>query len=300
MVKPPAELKRCYIHRDRIAIADCLNCGKPICSACVKESLIPRTCPNCSDFRGSDQKESGQKNLGRERIFEITVASEDEAAGVEPSGAKDLRDSELALPGEAGLKQIGESADATISAQEEHSLEILDEIRTPSEERETPKEAGGISAERVAGFETDIPRQLLLGFAYGMTGGIITYALWLFLASIRNNWSQLTVMTAGIMIPWFLFKGTTAKKRLGVPVYRKSPPAIWMALISLLIMLVMFPIAEYLAFKTAYTPSPTANPLGGFISQNFRGVDIAMIALGFLFSFGVPFFLKLGERPVAE
>ncbi len=299
MEKPVAKLKKCYVHSEKIAIAGCSRCGKPMCSICVKESPSPGMCPACSRADFASPENLYPEVTSQSEIFEITVGADDEPearknaaySAFEQGGCGSLNEkSEIAVAHE-GVAPVAEGKPIPAS---------FSETQIEEKEQKIQYKESQTSALPVPGFQVDIPRQLLMGFGAGLAGGILTYALWLFLASVRNNWSQLAVLTAGIMIPWFLFKGTTAKKHLGIPVYRKSPPAIWMAIISILIMLALFPVAEYLAYKTAYVHSREGSALRGFISQKFRVSDIAIMVAGFFLSFGVPFFLKLGERPVPE
>lgn len=299
MEEPIVKLKKCYLHPDKVAIAGCFRCGMPICSPCVKGSRTPGMCPPCSSADFVAGEKSYPEGVAQKEVFEITVRADNEAEAQESTPAPGF--------GQGAFRPLDEKS-SEAEAREEDVLtpegesipETFIEIQSIEKKEEPPGVESQTAPEPIPGFAVDVPKQLLMGFVGGLAGGVITYALWLFLAAVRNNWSQLAVFNAGIMIPWFLFKGTTAKKHLGIPVYRRSPPAIWMAVISILIMLALLPVAEYIAYKTAYSASSEGNTLRGFISQKFKGADIAIIVVGFLLSFGVPFFLKLGERPIGE
>jgi len=138
-------------------------------------------------------------------------------------------------------------------------------------------------------------RQLLAALPYGLLGGTAVYAFWLILALIRRQWVQTAVLTAGVAVPWAIFKGSTRKKRLGTNIYSESPRALWMATLAVPIMVILFIVAEAIAFVVVYRGSDFRNPFHDFVQAYFGTLGIIQIVVGFVIAFFLPYLLKKGE-----
>lgn len=163
-----------------------------------------------------------------------------------------------------------------------------------SEKSATPGKRFGERVAQIAASNRTV-RQLYYALPFALLAGVVIYAFWIFLAFLRRQWVQTSVLTAGIAVPWALYKGTTFKKQHGKPIYENSPKAIYMASASLLVMAILFICAQYAAFAVVYRGSDLANPFSLFLKANSSPLDIVQIVLGFLFSVSLPYWLKLGE-----
>lgn len=139
-------------------------------------------------------------------------------------------------------------------------------------------------------------QQLYYALPFAFLAGVLIYAFWILLALLRRQWVQTSVLTAGIAVPWALYKGTTFRKRLGKPLYDNSPGAFYIASVSLVVMAILFVLAEYIAFAVIYRGSDLKDPFKLFVDANTGAMDIVQVVMGFSLAFALPFWLKLGER----
>jgi hypothetical protein len=139
-------------------------------------------------------------------------------------------------------------------------------------------------------------RQILFAVPYGLIAGVGVLAIWIMLAYVTHQWSQYSILVAGVAVSWALFKGTTMKKKDGVPVYDRPPDSILMAVVAVVILAALTPIVELIAYEIIYHGSNAfADPLGHFGSTYFRAFDDVKIFFGFALAFVLPFFLNAGQ-----
>lgn len=145
---------------------------------------------------------------------------------------------------------------------------------------------------------TGTVRQILFAFPFGFLAGVAVYGAWLLLAYLRTQWIQTAVITAGIAVPWALFKGSTIKKKRGVRVYDVAPASLWLSLVSGATMIALTLVAEYFAFSIVYRNATSAigPPFPDFLAKYFKPLDTLQVVIGLLLAFSIPFFLKAGER----
>lgn len=307
MAKESSSWRPCYLHSTRPAIGECERCGKPICSACVAGSGDERCCPPCSRKPAGREKQAVEdlppippsptpRAPDSFRVGEVTIHADGtvEAPETRPSG----------VSGPTPIVETpphGRPAPPPKEAPVERSTEKPkakpDSKKRPVKSEKKAAAPGNRVKERIGEIAASNRtfRQLYYALPFALLAGVIIYAFWIFLALLRRQWVQTSVLTAGITVPWALYKGTTFRKQYGKPIYGNSPKAIYMALASFAVMAILFICAEYLAFVVVYRGSDLLNPFHLFLKANTDIMDIAQIVLGFLLSVSLPYWLKLGE-----
>jgi hypothetical protein len=176
------------------------------------------------------------------------------------------------------------------------------EPNAPAATTPTPVEkTGGGAGPPIAETDTQAPPaggtsgQLFNAVPYGVLAGVGVYAFWLLTALIRRQWVQTSVLTAGLAIPWALFRGSTVKKKYGRRVYDKAAPASWTALTAEVIMVVLFFCAEVGGYLIVYRGSNLANHFHDFVKAYTKPLDIVQIALGFAIALVLPYLFKRYE-----
>lgn len=131
-------------------------------------------------------------------------------------------------------------------------------------------------------------KQLLYALPYALlTAGALT-GVWLLVAVLAKNWSQASVFSTGIAVPWVLYKCTTMKKHYGRPVWNEPPPAVMMSVISGAIILVCIPFMEYSAFRIISKDNAFL-PWSDFMVRYFKPIDWVLIVGAVLLAFLIPF-----------
>jgi len=301
LAEGPARWKPCYLHPGKPAIGECVRCARPVCSICAGGSGGARCCPPCASGEGSPAGQAapdggasaagpaGDGPGGGFALSEITVHPDGKveapAADEPPAPAREP----LAGAGE------GKAAEPVAGAPR------------------GPRAAAGAAPRRAEGGDAagggrlsgllprgGTARQLADAIPVALLAGAVTYAFWLLLALLVRRWVQTSVLTAGIVVPWALFRGTTYRKSYGVPLYTRSPRALYISITSLAVMAALFLVAESLAFAVIYRGTNIADPLSRFLKANTDPLDIIQVALGFVLAAALPFWLKLGERRPPE
>ncbi|MDD5747769.1 MAG: hypothetical protein PHP64_01745 [Actinomycetota bacterium] len=122
----------------------------------------------------------------------------------------------------------------------------------------------------------------------GFMAGVVVFAFWLLFPLLDKRWSHVSIITAGIVIPWIIHSLSTKKDESGNKVEKPSP--IKCALISLPITAILSGFAEYIAFRIAIR-----NTIYGWVDYKadfLKGPDWILIACGLLLSISVPFLLS--------
>lgn len=137
-------------------------------------------------------------------------------------------------------------------------------------------------------------RQFLESLAYGLLAGSGVYVFWILFA-ISRRWTQVSVVTAGLVIPWALLKGSTAGKKGGEKKWESPlPPALASIGSAILLLLLTLP-AEYFALRLVFRGSDLKNPLAEFTKIYFNRTGIILVAVGFVLAVVTPFILASGE-----
>jgi hypothetical protein len=196
----------------------------------------------------------------------------------------------LALDGQAAydFSQVMPADEAT--AEEVASAETEVPAREVIEEAEpaTPKAGKSVMGR---GPRTGVWSQMLYAGWYALAAGVLVTAAWLLIALGAKQWTQISVLTLGIAVPWALFNATTRRKYLGTRVWRETPPVIFMSAVSSAIViaftLLMEVFARWLIFGAKF-------PMSDFAQRYFKTTDWILIVCGLMLSALTPFVLKFG------
>jgi len=140
-------------------------------------------------------------------------------------------------------------------------------------------------------FSTGTLGQLIIGLPYALFAGIGVFGLWLLLALVSNQWSQFAVLTCGTVVPWALFRGTTAKKHRGQRVWQEPPRPLSISIPSVIIVAGLTVPAEFLAYKIVYRSNPHL-PFSDFMVRYFEATGWLLLIMGLALAFIIPFLLK--------
>ncbi len=147
---------------------------------------------------------------------------------------------------------------------------------------------------------TGVPRQLLNSLPYGIGAGLVVSAAWLMAALFMRQWNQVSAFTLGITVPWALYKGTTMKKQMGIPVWRRAPSPGYVSLVSGPLTVAMIALMEYAAFRILYRSSTlTTSRPSDFAARWLGPTGWVLIGCGIALAFLVPFLLSAGESLTA-
>ena len=316
LVEGSSGWKPCYLHSRRPALGECERCARPICSTCVAESGDRRFCPPCAKAMagygdGAAQPHSPPTTESRVQappdrfsVGEITVHPDGMVES--PPGEPAAGSCPAASVHRHGGVRVARRGRSRQGRRRRSGKGFRPGPRTrarESRDARRPGPAGDASGNgrpvgRLSRFAPSgrTLRQLSDAVPVAILAGAVTYALWLLLAFFARKWVQTSVLTAGIVVPWALFRGTTIKKSYGKPVYSRSPDAVYTAIASFLVMASLFLVAESLAFAVVYRGTNIADPLSRFLKANTDVLDIVQVVIGFALAFALPFWLKLGER----
>ncbi len=276
-----AQFKACYRHPKQPAVKNCQYCEQPICRECEKESGDHRMCGPCKKklvsraaMAAGPQPQRAQFELGEVTVFRDGTVVAPEQAPVAPEslrvkeddGAQDGHaDEEPALPGQSG---------ATTTAPNE----VNADEKAGQTERSGEK-PGGLS-------------QVAYALPFTLATDICVAGTWLLVAVILKQWTQISVLTLGLAVPWVFYNATMRKKRAGERVWTESP-VVLVSIISFTLVAVTAPLLEFLVFKVVFSGF---KQFDAFAREYFNGVGWALISLGLAFSLLTPFLLKIGAR----
>ncbi len=136
--------------------------------------------------------------------------------------------------------------------------------------------------------------QVLSGLPVALGAAVAVSALWLLFAFLARQWSQVAVFTLGIAVPWSYYKGTTLRKKAGLPIWTEPAPPLRVAFPSLVIVAAVTVPLQLLAFKVIYGSNRARLPFGDFMDRFFTGFDWLLLAFGLVLAFVVPFLLAAG------
>lgn len=276
-----AQFKACYRHPKQPAVKNCQYCEQPICRECEKESGDHRMCGPCKKklvsraaMAAGPQPQRAQFELGEVTVFrDGTFVEPDRVpSNVEspPPEADEVAPDELARP-ETARQEQPETPEETIEP--------------------APTSAGEGLKESLAGERDGLPQVVFaLPFALGVT--LAVGGLWLIIALIFKRWTQISVFTLGLAVPWVFYNATTKKKRAGRKVWTEQPVAL-VAMFSFTIVALAAPLMEYLVYKLVYSGFMKPDI---FVQEFFDGFGWAMISVGLTFALLTPFLLKIGGR----
>ncbi|MBN2168279.1 MAG: hypothetical protein JW738_03465 [Actinobacteria bacterium] len=251
----------------------------------------PETSPRkeTADMEGSSAEKNGDDVAGEKEDREeqgavsdtgvLVDAGQKEGSAVEPAG-EDLEDDTSSL------------AETEVPEYEEPWLRLKEPISFP---------AGGTAKTVVE--EIDIEpggpgRQILSAVPYVLLAAGTLTCIWLIIALVSKQWSQASVFTMGIVVPWVLYKGSLVKKRFGKRVWNEPPPALMMSVTSIGIMAVVVPLMEYFAFMIV-SSGEALLPFSDFMQRYFKPTGWMLVVLGIMLAVLIPFLVGKGS-PVSR
>lgn len=138
--------------------------------------------------------------------------------------------------------------------------------------------------------------QFVYSLPYGIGAAVVVAGLWLLFALLAKQWSQISVFTLGIVVPWAFYKGSTVRKQDGSKVWTESLAPLWLSIPSVVVVAAVVPPMEWLAYKVIYSVQHSTQPFSDFMERFFKGLDWTLVAFGIALAFLIPFMLKSGER----
>lgn len=279
-VPDTAGFRACYLHPKRPAIKNCQYCEKPICAQCELESGDHRMCGPCkkklvSSAAPGTRPQAEPLGLGEVTVFrDGTVAGSDlgqpDSEGDRPADGA-LRPVEQ--PGETQGPEPEAPGDTPNVSEKAPSAEMTDRV-------EKSEEPGG-ALRQIA---------YALPFALATTAGVA--GGWLLMAVILKQWTQISVLTLGLAVPWVFYKTTTRKKRSGERVWTETP-VVLVSIFSFTLVAVTAPLLEYLVYQLVFSGFMKSDV---FVMEYFDTLGWTLISLGLVSSLLTPFLLKVGDR----
>jgi hypothetical protein len=303
--------KVCYRHPRKVAVQNCELCGRPICTQCGQESGDPKFCLPCKQdtmlhgerlLKEAQEEKLGLRPQARQtpaEIGEVTVL--DDGTVVRPpapptityepevsEGGPDVPPLVLAQQDADGLLQA-ETAEEEPAPGE---MEVpTDEVEVPADElKAVPEKAKAEKSVMGRGPRTEVWSQMLYALRYAVGVGALVTGAWLLIAFGAKQWTQISVFTMGVAVPWALFNGTTRRKYLGVRVWRETPPAIYMSTVSFLVVMGFTLLMEYLARLIIFG---SRFPVSDFAQRYFKTADWVLVICGLALSALTPVVLKV-------
>lgn len=323
--------KACYRHPRRPAIKNCQYCGKPICRDCELESGDHRLCAPCKKkLIGSTPREGGTPAPRADRetidVGDLTVLDDGRVVGVkrpEPARAPESAGSDLDAGGSA-LSKLQDAAGCTAAG--EHSqaasapasapegslrpappmtgakrlskVQAGGEPESPGAPEPTPAGRPGERAsdgipgdEPMPGSRAGLEQALralpfALAVAAGLAGG------WLLIGVLLEQWTQISVVTLGLAVPWVFYNMST-RARVGGKRTRVEAPVALVSIASFTIVALTAPLLEYLVYELGYADFMEFDL---WVQTYFGTAGWALVTLGLGFALFSPVLLKLGGR----
>ncbi len=264
--------KSCYRHPRRPAIRNCQYCERPICAECELESGDHRVCGPCKKKLVSATAAGVQPQAAPLGLGEVTVLRDGTVVDSENPPAGTV---EPAAPGEG--QAPGESP------------------AEPAEREGEAEEAAGPEA-RPKAREVEAPggplRQLAYAAPFSVAVDLAVAGAWLLVAVLTEQWTQISILTLGLAVPWVFYNATTRKKRDGEPVWTE-PPVVLVSISSFTLVTLTASLLEYLVYQTVFS---SFMKFDAFVKEYFDGLGWALIAIGLACALFTPFILRIGGR----
>ncbi len=305
----------CYLHPQRPADRKCVNCEQPICALCEEESCEALLCLPCKEKLEKLKKPGlskavkdaevapapkrqtpfavGELTITEEgRVFAPSVEQKDEEKTAHVNGAEPPPEKEQPATKEIPAKPKKSSAAKT--AEEAHDVKparkragSASRARTKSEKPPKPPKE---HRER-----TGPLYQLVSAIPFGVGAAVGVSCVWLVVTFLAKQWSQISVLTTGMVVPWALYKGTTMRKRHGKRVWASPLRPLWTGVTSLTVVAAITPLLEFIAYKIIYGTNSLRLPFSDFMTRYFTATDWILVVCGMALAFIMPFILVSGE-----
>jgi hypothetical protein len=301
---PEPGFKVCYRHPRKVAVQNCKLCGRPICVQCGQESGDPLFCMPCKQ----DTMLHGDRLLEEGRDKKPGQQPEARQTPIEVGEVTVFDDGTVVRPGEPTTPptityQPEEEADLPavppLALTEQGTEDLF--LREPTTEETAPADdtavkSGVFTAEKsVMGRpqRTGVFSQMLYAMRYGVGIAVLVMGAWLLIAWGAKQWTQISVFTMGLAVPWAIYNATTRKRYLGLRVWLEPPPIIFMSTASFIIVMAFTLLMEYLARLLIFG---TRFPVSDFSQRYFKASDWVIIVCGLALAALTPFLLKFGSE----
>ncbi len=303
--------KPCYRHPRRPAIRSCISCNRPICMECGKESGNVQLCPSCATSIKQPAESMPEEKpietpaapdretpaaLGEVTVFEDgTVDAPETDDEPEPTKRSDSRAPGSARVDGEPLPQP-ETPFAT-NAAPPVSTAVAQATEKPGLAKSSRLRnlGGNITDKLSVDWSPRIETVLKIGRALPRTiiAAVLVTGIWLLLAFwFRGHWSQVSILTLGIVVPWVLYNELTRKKRRKRVTWLEPPPTYLISLTSLAVVILFGVILEMSAFLIA---SEGTVSFSVFTRAYFwKPLDLIMLILALPCAAGIPFLMKAG------
>lgn len=296
--------KKCYRHPAKVAIRDCRICGRPICKEDEAESGEPDLCLVCKQdiLLHGEQRLDGARIPQRQTpivIGEVTVL--DDGTVVKPEQPPlAASEAQVEAPPLAIQERPPEPPLTFSETEAEVPPLVVPEIpkeapplTLPEEKIATPHELEEPVGAFVGKAKTGPWHQILYASWYGIAIAVLVTAAWMIVTLFSKQWTQVSVFTLGIAVPWAIFNATTRKKNMGIRVWTEPPPAILLSLVSFSITVVFAVLMEFLARQIIFG---NKFPVSDFMQRFFKTIDWLVLACALAVSLLAPFLLKVGAE----
>lgn len=259
--------KPCYRHPRKPAIRNCISCNRPICKLCGDESGDALICPGCREAQKprdtaptsgpvhgapSPPERATPATVGEVTILEDgTVVAPPQGEPVEPEVTPEAPVGAAPAVGSAtvAVESMGPPA---VGSQAVEPAKPVTAVAVPETGVATPKRALRRPSKKpsrpAAKDRTSTRRQVMAAIPYTLAAAILVTGLWLLIPAIAPRWTQMSVLTLGLVVPWVLHNSSTRKKRMGRRVWTSPPPTLVTSLVSLAIVTVFSVIMEVSAY----------------------------------------------------
>jgi hypothetical protein len=128
---------------------------------------------------------------------------------------------------------------------------------------------------------------------YAVVVATLVAAAWMLVALFSKKWTQVSVFTLGIAVPWALFNATTRKREMGRRVWTEPPPAIMISVVSLAVAAAYTVAMEFLA---RWIILGKDSAFSDFSQLYLKRTDWLVLACALAVAFLAPFLLKVGAE----
>jgi hypothetical protein len=134
--------------------------------------------------------------------------------------------------------------------------------------------------------------QMFSGMFFGLIAAVVLSVAWLVFAFLARQWSQVVVLTLGIVVPWASYKGMTVRKRHGKRIWDEPLQPLWIGIPSLILVTAIAVPLQLAAFQVIYGANTARLPFSDFMDRFFGPIDWVLLALGLGFAFFTPYLLE--------
>ena len=301
--------KPCYRHPRRPAIRSCISCKQPICMECGKESGNVQLCPSCA---ASTRQPAGpipeEKPIETPTLpYRETPAAVGEITVFENGTVAAPETDDEPEPTSRSAAQVPDTTHADGGPVPQHKATVATDAAPPVSiaVAQTTEKPGPAKSSRLRSLGGKIKDKLRVDWSprvetlfkiaralpRAIIAAVIVTGIWLLLAFwFRGHWSQVSILTLGIIVPWVLYNASTRKKRRKRLAWLEPPPIYVISLTSLAVVILFGVILEMSAFLIS---SEGTVSFSVFARTYFwKPLDLILLILVVPCAVGIPFLMK--------